>query len=118
MITLSFLPCWITLLVFTCHPCTTCSIHKVLCTEDVYRKEQLRIFNRTVNMTFCSKVYEIVNVIFSKELINKLTVTDVTLYKDATLVINIILDSTEVTSIGKCIEDNNLNFFIYILLMK
>ena len=118
MVTLASLPCWITLLVFTCHPCTSCSIHKVLCTEDVYRKEQLWIFNRTVNMTFCSKVYEIVNVIFSKEFVGKFTITNITLYKDATLVINIILDSTEVTSIGKRIEDNNLNIFIHVLLMK
>ena len=51
-------------------------------------------------MTFGCKVYNIVYIVFSKELICEFAVSDVAFYKKATLVIDIVFYSTKISSIG------------------
>lgn len=98
METLPGLPCRITLFVFACHPSAAGGVEQVLCTEDVHAEEELRVLDGTVYMALCGKVDDIVNVVLSKELVSKLAVADVSLYKEATLVVNVILNGTEVAA--------------------
>ena len=118
MVTFPGLPGGVALSVLSCHPRTACSIHEVLCSEDVHRQEELRIFNRTVNMALCSEIDKIVDVVFCKQTVNEFTVTDVSLHEEAPLIVNIVFDGSEVACIGEGIEDDYLDVVIQIFLMK
>ena len=118
MVTFPGLPGGVALSVLSCHPRTACSIHEVLCSEDVHRQEELRIFNRTINMALCGEIDKIVDVVFRKQTVNEFTVTDVSLHEEAPLIVNIVFDGSEVACIGEGIEDDYLDVVIQIFLMK
>src|SRR5574344_2127837 len=118
METFATLPRRITGRFFACHPCTSRSIEKILCSQNIRRQEQLRIFDRTVDMALGSKIHNIVDVVCSKQFVGKFPVPDVTMNKETAFIINIILDSSEITSISQSIEDDDFNVFILILFIN
>ena len=69
-------------------------------------------------MAFCCEINKIINVILCKETVNKLTITDVTLHKEAAFVVNVVLNCPEITCISQCIEDDNLDVLVLILTVK
>ena len=69
-------------------------------------------------MTFSSEVHQIVNVVFRKKAIGKLAVTNVTLDKNATLVVDIIFQRSKVSGIGERIEHHHAHVIVFILFIK
>ena len=100
MITFSFFPRRVTLFVFARNPCTASSVHKVLGTQYVYIQEQLWVFYRAVYMTFGSEVHKIVDIVFSKQLINQFSVAYVAFHKDASFVVYVFFNCTKIASVS------------------
>ena len=69
-------------------------------------------------MTFCCKIHYVVNVVLGKELVGKSTVADVTTHEEATLVVDIVLDGSEIAGIRQQVENNYLYILILILSVK
>ena len=69
-------------------------------------------------MTLSCKVNNIINIVLSKQFIRQLAVAYITLYKEATLVVDVVLDGTKVSGIGQCVEDNHLDVFVHILFVE
>ena len=65
-------------------------------------------------MAFSSKVDNIVDVIFSKQLVSEFSVSDITFYEEATLIVDIILNRSQVSGISQCIKNDNFDIFIFI----
>ena len=99
-------PLWVTLAVAPGDPGLAGSVKQVLSTQDVHTQEELRILDRAVYMTLGSEVHHVVDVVLRKQFISQLAVADISLDKEATLVVDVVLDGTKVSGIGQCVEDD------------
>ena len=118
MITFASLPCGITRFVFSCNPCLTRCIQKVLGTKDVHRKKQLWVFYTAIHMTFGGKVNHIIDVVVSKKTVNQVAVAYITTNKHTTLIVDVVLNCSQIACVCKQVEHNNLDVFVLILLFQ
>jgi len=84
----------------------------------MFTQEQLRVFNRTVYMTFGCKIHHIVDIVLCKQFVCKFPIANITLNKDTAFVVNIILDGAEISGICKRIKHDYLNVFVRILFVE
>ena len=58
-------------------PCFFCTIKHNCCSKNICLDKNFRIFNTSVNMTFCREMHNTVNIIFFKNLHDSILVRDV-----------------------------------------
>ena len=113
MVANSFTPSRIAIFIFPCHPSATGSIQQILCTQNVGHKEQLRIFNAAVHMALGSEIHDIIKLILAKQTVSQLTVTNITFKKNATVIIYIICNSSQITGIRQRIEYYHTDIIVF-----
>ncbi len=113
MIAHTLSPSRITLFVFTHHPCTTCTVQQVLCSEDIRNQEQLRIFDAAVHMTFGSKIHYIVKAVLSKKTVYDITVTNISLDKETAFVVNVFGNRSQVTCIRQSVQYHDFDIAVF-----
>ena len=118
MIAFSSFPSGITLCIFARDPSPSGSVHEVLSTKYIHRKKQLWVLDTAVHMTLCRKVYNKVYIVFSKQLVCQILVSDVAFHEETTFVVNIVLDSTQITCVGQRIQYNHLDVFVLVIFVK
>lgn len=102
-------PRGIALLVATHHPCSACGIKQILRTKDIGIEEELRVFNTAVYVTFGCKVHHYIKAVFGKEAVKQPAVANITLYKIAAFIVNVIGNGAEVACISKQVEHHHTN---------
>lgn len=69
-------------------------------------------------MAFGCEVYNIVDIVLCKQLVGQLTVADVAFHEKATLVVDIILNGSQIAGIGECIKNDDLDVSIFVFLVQ
>ena len=69
-------------------------------------------------MALGSEVHHIVYIVFSEEPVGKFAVADVAAHEDATVVVDVILYSSEISCVCKQVEHYHLYFFILVFAVK
>ena len=113
MVTHAFAPGGITGLVLTRDPGTAGGVEQVLCTQDVGHQEKLRILYATVHVTLGGKVHHVIEFIPGKQFVGKHAVADVTFYKEATFVVNVVGNGTQVACVGQGIQYHHFNIIMF-----
>ena len=115
MITFARFPCGIALRILADNPRFASRVEQILRSKDVNAQEKLRIFNATVYMALGRKVDHIVDIVLGKEAVEQLPITDVALYEEATLTVDVVFDGSQVSGVCQRVKNNDLNIFVLIL---
>ena len=91
----------VALFVLTGNPIAASTIQQILRTENICLQEELRIFDTAVHVALRGKVYDHVEVIFSKQLVDQLAIAYVSAHEEAALLIDVIGDSAQIARIGE-----------------
>ena len=113
MVTDAFAPGGITGLVLTRDPGTAGGIEQVLCTQDVGHQEKLGILYATVYVALGSKIHYVIEFILGKQFVGKHAVADVTFYKKATFVVNVIGNGAQIACVGQGIQYHHFNIIMF-----
>ena len=105
-------PRGISVRIFSAHPRTAGAIHKVLRTEYICLKEQLRVFYAAVHMTFCRKIYNHIEPVFHEKAVYKRTVADISTYESAAVIVYVFSYCAEISCISKCVEHDNTDVVV------
>lgn len=77
------------------------------------------VFYRTVYVTLGREVHHIVDVILGKQLVGERLIAYVTLYEEASFLVDIIFYRAQIAGVSECVEnDNSQSFVVGILLMQ
>ena len=109
----AFAPSGITGLVLARDPGTAGGVEQVLCTQDVSHQEELGILYTTVYVALSSKVHYVIEFILGKQFVGKHAVADVTFYKEATFVVNVIGNGAQIACVGQGIQYHHFNIIMF-----
>ena len=118
MVAFAGLPCGVSLRVLARDPSPSGSVEEVLRAEDVHAQEELRVFDGAVYMALGGKVHHIVDVVPGKEAVGQFAVAYVPLHEQAAAVVDVVLDGAEIAGVGECIENDHLDVFVPVFLVK
>ena len=82
----------------------TAGVHQDGSTDDICLKENLRIFDGTVYMAFCSEVDHDIRMLFLKETVYCFTVCDAFLHKTEIRIVHDRGKSGKITRIGQAVQ--------------
>ena len=91
----------VALFVLARHPVAARAIQQILRTENICLQEELRIFDTAVHVALRGKVYDHVEVICSKQLIDQFAIAYVSAHEEAALLIDVVGDSAQIARIGE-----------------
>ena len=83
------------------------SIHQNTGTDDIGLEKDTRIFDRTVNMRLCCKVYHDVRMFFFKQFIHNFAVTDISLHEAEVRIIHNRCQRGQIACIGQLVQTDN-----------
>ena len=95
--------------VLTSEPGLTGAVKHVLCAQDVGFQEEARIGDTAVHMALGGKVNDIVHVKLPHDALNQFAVAHVTTHEGDIRPLYFLLDRSQVTGIGQCIKDDDLD---------
>ena len=93
-------------------PCRFCCIEHHKCPEYICLYKYIRIFNASINMTLCSKMYYSVNLVLFKNLVNRICITDICLYKCVIFSVFYIFQVLKISCICQLIYIDDADFVV------
>ena len=91
----------VALFVLADHPIAARTIQQILRTENICLQEELRIFDTAVHVALRGKVYDHVEVIFSKQIVDQRAIANIATHEEAALLIDVVGDRTQIARIGE-----------------
>ena len=88
-------------------------VEQVLCTQDVGHQEKLGILYATVYVALGSKIHYVIEFILGKQFVGKHAVADVTFYKKATFIVNVIGNGAQIACVGQGIQYHHFNIIMF-----
>ena len=85
-------------------PCGFRTVQHDCCAQYIGLHKHFRIFDTSVHMALCRKMHHSVNVIFRKDLADRILVTDICLDKRIVVTVLDILQILQIPRIGECIH--------------
>ena len=91
----------VALFVLTGDPIAARTIQQILRTENICLQEELRIFDTAVHVALSCKIYDHIEMIFGKQIVDQLAIAYVSAHEEAALLIDVVGDSAQIARIGE-----------------